>query len=215
MTASAIEQARARANQMREENAANAGAVQTYNAGAGQALSVDAAMNMGGTQADHYMKLKNGSMRIGETKVESFTARLSVGSIKVFKMLRYGNPAQYIKSRDGIMTEDGVPFQQAQETANQVEGKTVKPYISYELRFTLEEAAGDGEAGQTVVYSTPPSSKTNTDDIIQEIRNAGIRDDEDALVKVGYVEKTNKNGNDYCVLTFEFIGAADVEGDDE
>ena len=127
----------------------------------------------------------------------------------VCKRLRYGNPATYKTSYDGVYSTEGELWSVVLDNARRATGDTsVKDYMSMNVQGRLLEDAGGATAGDTIGYQTTPTQNKNINSLIKTAEAAGIDREDEFEVLIG-IEKRTKGSNTWAVQTYEFVGPYD------
>jgi len=155
---------------------------------------------------DSFIKFSDtGQIGVGEPVkyVDKLVVSLSLAEIGPAHGIRYGNPAVYVRTRDGVTTDKGQSWDAALANARRVE-PTVQPYNSWDLPFTLLAKAGDTEQGSRVGYTTVWSSfKAFHPVYISAKEQFGA----DAVVKLEITCKgVNRPGKKYGEAQFALLG---------
>lgn len=172
-------------------------------------------LSAGGLNVDAFLKVTEHGLEIKEKKglIESIVVDIDVAShIQVCDVVKYGNPAQYYKTYDGVTCATGGTWQQALSKA-QMADPNARPYQSADLTMTLAEDALDVKGnvvatkGTILGHSTSTTNKGNLKALTDEITKDGLRD---AVVRVKLTseERVNKAGNVWGVIKFELLGEA-------
>ncbi|KGX19241.1 hypothetical protein [Burkholderia pseudomallei] len=180
----------------------------------GQKLSMEQLMSAG-MAVDLWIKPKEFGLQVGASAklVQSFEAVIDMteGTGFMVKMsIKAGNPAQYWSTYDGVTSDKGIPWSEAQAKAIALDAKA-RAYRSADVPMilTADIVSADGEvlakAGQRVGYATSTTNWRAWQDFYQKVMEAnagGQRVD----VKVGFLRMTNKNNNAWGIMTWEYQG---------
>ena len=213
----AIAEAEAAAN---SAPATNAPAVVNHQAPAkAEALTLDD-FKRETPSVDAWVKIAVDGITIRDEKVDGFTeAKLRtvmvLDDLVTCKRLRWGNPATYAASYDGVYATDGQLWAVVIENARRATGDgSIKDYISLNVQAKLLEDAGGAKAGDVIGYQTTPTQNKGLNALIKTIEAEGIGRDEEVEVVIGVKQVSNSKGNKWAIHTYEFAGVY-AEGDPE
>lgn len=166
-----------------------------------------------GMTVENWLKVSEDGLKI---KVENDTALLDklavsidMSEVAFTKAIKYGNPPTYHKTYDGVVCADGQTlWTDALEEASRF---SQKPYNSADIPMTLEEdVVGKGgkvlmTKGQRIGYSLSTTNKDAFAKFMRSITDAGIAT---AVIDttLGYEAKSNKNNQNWGIVTFESNG---------
>ena len=166
-----------------------------------------------GMTVENWLKVSEDGLKI---KVENETALLDnlkvsidMPEVAFTKAIKYGNPPVYHKTFDGILCADGSTlWTDALEEAARF---NQRPYSSADIPMTLEEdVLGKGgkvlmTKGQRIGYSL---STTNKDAFAKFYKAVAEQNLTTAVVEVnlGYEAKSNKNNQNWGIVTFDSQG---------
>lgn len=222
----AIAAAKARASQT---PAASPAPDQTSNLPA-QAPQAGGALTMPGTpfglnqftpstmSVDTFLKVKEFGLKISDS--DGFFKKAYViidpTEIQVTQVVKYGNPAQYVKTFDGAVASNGMGWAQALQQARQVDG-TARPYPSADIPMEVAEDVTDSdgktfEKGLRIGYSLSTTNAGEFDKFKRALFAAGLQNDP-VLVEIGYRKRSNAKGHTWGIVTFDLVGPADQDGD--
>ncbi|KGM36097.1 hypothetical protein P409_00150 [Inquilinus limosus MP06] len=173
-------------------------------------MGLDDFLNSGGPAVDGWIKIGESGISFGNnlTRFSGLRFRLQVAEIRYFQVVSFGNPAQYLKTADGVTCVEGGSWEQALARAG---GK--RPYESAELVFELLEDAVDPKSKQVIAasgtrwgYSTPYNASQKFKKLLSEIHALGI-DPRTADVELKLDgEPKARNGNQWKEIVFELVG---------
>lgn len=161
---------------------------------------------------DAWVKIAVDGMTIRDEKVDGFTEAkvrtvMVLDDLVTCKRLRWGNPATYTASYDGVYATDGQLWSAVIEGARRATGDmSIKDYISLEVQARLLEDAGGAKAGDVIGYQTTPTQNKALNALIKTIEAEGIGRDEEVEVVIGVKQATNSKGNKWAIHTYEFVG---------
>jgi hypothetical protein len=119
--------------------------------------------------------------------------------------LRYGNPAQYMSTYDGVVCDKGGNWADVQAKVMAIDPKA-QPYLTVDILVeTLEkiDTTGGGiEPGTKLALSLSKTNFSEWQDFYNEAKDAG-RLGQEVTAKIGFRD-VHHNGNDWGVLTFSF-----------
>jgi hypothetical protein len=170
---------------------------------------------IGAMNVDAYLKVKEFGLIIGNSNVliPEVTAVIDMTTVQVTQCIKFGDPAQYLKSYDGISCTTGGSWESAILRVRQIE-PSARPYDSADIPMTVSEDIKTSDdktvlldAGKQLGHSLSTTNKRNFKDFIAAVRNAGLIDIP-VKVKISAQRRTNKKGQVWGVLAFELLGAA-------
>lgn len=169
--------------------------------------------SIGGIVADDFLKVKDNHLRIGNKEdmiTEPLIVDIDMTTVQVTEVIKFGNPAQYLKTVDGITCVNGGTWAQAVEKA-QKSDPNARPYKSADLTMVLVEdaVAVNGkviaEKGTKLGHSLSTTNRGEFQAFLADLQKSNLLY-ETVRVKVGYKKRTNSKGNVWGVLTFELLG---------
>ena len=196
-------------NEVVEGYVTPAGQVQTYQAPSLSSFSAAKGLLPRNTL---YLKPTEFGFRIGKNKdmIQEFVAELDLNEnvgIMPKWTVRFGNPAQYLSSYDGVTCNKGGSWSDAVIKARMAQ-PDAEPYPAAEVKLTLvkplklkEETL---EAGTVIGYDTSsPSRYSDLSDFIDEATKEGVMGQ---VVKVKVIAREiNHNGNNWGTVAFELM----------
>jgi hypothetical protein len=208
----AIAQARAAAATMPQEGALvegiinDAGVVTTF---ARPTMAAVAAATSVIPRNTPYIKVNEFGILIGKQKkgfIDGFKAKILMQEGSGFALkytLRFGNPAQYLSSYDGVVCDKGGSWHDAMMKAKRIDPRA-EPYISVDVVMTLAADLKAGEetlpAGTKIGFNSSKTNFNEWSDFFNEVQAAGLVN-QTVDVKIGYRD-IEHNGNTWGVLTF-------------
>jgi hypothetical protein len=178
-------------------------------------------VNSGGMTVDQFLNVKPASIRLGDMKtgtIEKIEAIIDMIDITPLYVCRIevGGNTSYIRSYNGVTTSRGENFQQAIALKERQPGaKSSGIYPTVEVPFELAADVLDnkgnkvGDEGATVGF-TP--SLTGFTEFQRFCKQLGKKDPRllQSRLRVNLLAKTrtNKNGNEWLVIDYEFVGEA-------
>lgn len=159
-----------------------------------------------------YLKPTEFGFRIGKNKdmVQEFVAEIDLTEgegIQPKWTVRFGNPAQYLSSYDGVTCNKGGAWTDAVLKARMA-NPDVEPYPAAEVKLVLAEDLKLKEetlkAGTIIGYDTSsPSRYSDLSDFLEEAQKAGVMG---TKVKVKVIAREiNHNGNNWGTVAFELM----------
>lgn len=185
-----------------------------------QKLSMDNMMS--GMVVDKWIKVKDTGLLVGDNRelLSEIIVEMDMTEGQGFipKMgIKAGNPAQYFYTTDNATCQTGGSWEAACNKARNIDQKA-SPYRCVDLPFKLindlvvkDKAGKDvtlAEAGTMLGYTTSTTNWGNWQAFYKEVANAGLLGQK-VEVKLGYQYRSNKNGNEWGVMTFALIGAVE------
>lgn len=167
-------------------------------------------MLAGGITVDAWIKVGEHGLQVGtdRTLFETIPVTLDMNAIAYAYSVRFGNPAQYEKTYDRMVSVKGKSWSQTLADAQRIDDKASE-FRSADLPFTLRETlTGKGGAevigaGSTLGHSLSITGWKAFQDFVSQLQKAGI-DPRNAVVDLdlGYDVRTNSKGT-WGVLKFE------------
>ncbi len=166
-----------------------------------------------------YLKVSEHGLTFGkEAKklVDKFSATIDLSKVKYCQQVRFGNPAQYYKTLDGVTTQGtGKPWTVTLQQAKQIDsGRSSDPYATAEIVMVTSAPVKSVknedvvEAGTVVGYTPPYTGADAFNQLIKDVEAAGIDPDRGVVdVEVGYIDQ-HRNGNNWGIVTFKLLKAA-------
>jgi len=168
-------------------------------------------LTTGGMSVDDWLKVKEVGLTVGSHAAKFFDDAefiLDTATVQRCDVVKFGKPAQYLKTYDRA-TCDGVgTWQEALARAKQVD-PGVRPYASADLQLEAVEdiVHKDGtkliEAGQTLGHSTSTTNWGNFSGLMKQLKAQGDLGKK-IKVKVGFEAKA-KDSYTWGILTFELV----------
>lgn len=161
---------------------------------------------------DAWVKVAVDGFTIRDEKVAGFTeatlkTTMVLEDLVVCKRLRWGNPASYAASYDGVYATDGQLWSVVIDNARRATGDaSIKDYMSMNVQATLREDAGGAKTGDVIGYQTTPTQNKNLNSLIKTAEAAGIAPDQEFDVEIGVQQVSNSKGNKWAIQTYEFVG---------
>lgn len=163
-----------------------------------------------------YLKVNEFGLRIGSAKkfVPAFDAVIDMTDGEGFvtkTTMRYGqNPAKYVSTYDGEISDKGSPWLIEMQRAKQI-SPDLDPYMSADILLTLPNGLkgedSDIKAGEQLAFVPSKSNFLNWRDFYITAKKAGLIGKK-VLVKIDFEDITH-NGNTWGVVTFELLGEAE------
>jgi len=168
---------------------------------------------VGGMSVDAWLKVKEYGLIVGNSAVllPSVVVSIDMKEVQINQTIKFGNPAQYLKTYDGTNCAQGGTWDQAQARARSVD-PNARPYFSADIPMGVIEdiKTPDGntvliEKGKRLGHALSTTNKGNFQEFLKALTDAGqlgipVR------VKVSSARRTNQKGNAWGVLTFELLG---------
>lgn len=169
-------------------------------------------LTQGGMNVNDWLKVTEFGLLVAShtDKLFSFAEfRLDTSKVQACEVIKFGNPATYLKTYDRVVCTAGGTWQEALNRAAQVQ-PGVRPYQSADLPL---EVIGDlksmdgtllAKDGDILGHSTSTTNYKNLSALMRELKEkkqlgAVIK------VKVGYEKRTNVAKNTWGILTFELL----------
>jgi len=160
-----------------------------------------------------YLKPTEYGFRVGKNKdlIQDFEAELDMNEGRGFQLkhtVRFGNPAQYLSSYDGVTCNKGGSWHDALMKARQASGGNAEPYFAAEIKLTLTKDIKLKEetipAGTIIGYDTSaPSRFSDWSDFYEAMDDQGKTDQ---VIKVNVIAKEiEHNGNNWGTVSFELV----------
>lgn len=206
----AIEAARAEATKTGAiATAPQGGSVQNYEAP--RKFTVDD-LQGSGLNPDIYVSIdKHGLAFKGKDGlVDSMEVILDLSrGLHVFEAIRFGDPVQYIKTYDGVRSEQGGPWGEAVAKAQRVDPK-LRPYQGADIAMEATHDAVNGkgvvvvEKGTVIGLSTSVTARPNLKAFTDQCKQQGL-DGKTVLLRLSVEQKTNAKGS-WGIPVFELLG---------
>ena len=211
----AIEAAKAEATKTGAVAAApQGGAVQNYEAPRKYTLDD---LQGSGLNPDIYVSIdKHGLAFKGkEGLVDSMEVTIDLArGIHVFEAIRFGDPVQYVKTYDGVRSEQGGSWSEAVRKAQIADPKT-RPYQGADIAMEATHDALNSkgavlvEKGTVIGLSTSVTARANLKAFTDMCKQQGL-DGKTVLVRLSVEAKTNAKGS-WGIPVFELLGEANPE----
>jgi len=147
-----------------------------------------------------------GTMTLGKEKkqFEKLHLMLELSQVEAGWGFRLGDPVRYIRTSDGVLTDDGRVFEDELATAKKIDPK-LKVYNSWRIPFTLLTAVPDHAQGEMLGFTTNWSSFKEFQPFFDKLVE---KFGKDASVELNLTCRVAKNskGDEYGVPVFELIG---------
>lgn len=177
--------------------------------------SLDNLMNSG-MSVETYLKVSEDGLKViisdKSTLFENVEVVINMNEVIATEAIKWGNPAVYNKTYDGIMAADGSTRWSDILELGQRYGAT--PYASSDIPMTLNEDIKNSkgevvlESGTRIGYSLSTTNREAFAKFLRETNEQNLRHS-NVLVKLGYEPKKNKKGNIWGIVTFELLGEND------
>lgn len=176
-----------------------------------QSMSLDD-FSVGAFNVDEFLKVSQFGLRIGNDKqlFDTLEVMIDLSEVQVCEAIKFGNPPTYYKTYDGVNAASGGLWQDRVREA-QASDPNARPYKSADIPMTLLTEAKDkskktvAEAGTRVGHSLSTTNRGPFQTFIKSCQDQGLMG-QTVKVKLGFEERTNKNGNEWGVMTFELLG---------
>lgn len=158
-----------------------------------------------------YLKINEFGMRVGKhkdflTTIEAKISMVEEEGFQVKHTIRYGNPAQYLSTYDGVVCDKGGSWNDALRKAQNADPK-FKTYPTADIIFIISKPLKLKDetipAGTQIGYVPSPSGFSDWSDFYQEVKKAEKLGQE-VSVKLT-AREINHNGNTWGVVGFELI----------
>lgn len=173
----------------------------------GRPLTMDD-MAAGSIQVDQWIGVKEHGFIIGADKqlhTEELIVDIDLAAVAPHKAIKFGNPATYLKSYDGITCAQGGTWEQAIARAQRVD-QNAREYSSCDLPMVLTHQVKKGskvlaEQGDKLGYSLSTTNWNTWRTFWTDCTAKGLAG-QTVRVKLGYERRTNKAGNVWGIMTF-------------
>lgn len=180
----------------------------------GAPLSMDAMMSAG-MAVDAYLRVKEDvGISIGADKRFFPTIKfgLVMSEAVPCEVIKFGNPATYLKTYDGVTESRGGPWSNALITAQKVDPKA-QPYRSADIPLVaLEPIIGKDnktvllEKGQKAGISLSTTNWKNWQTFWGSLKARNVvPSDATVIVELGFENRRNAAGNEWAVFTFTLV----------
>ena len=187
-----------------------------------RAPSMADAMASAQMRPDEWLKVKEHGLLLGTSReaIEEMTVMIDMTEQNGFYMkesIKFGNPAVYLSTYDGVTCDKGGPWIAAIGKAQAADPRA-KPYYSVDIKMTLMEDVKQikgskkhefGAAGKTLGHSTSTTNFDEWRELYRECSAAGLIGQK-VIVKLTVKALENKAGNAWGVIVFTLVGAAEV-----
>lgn len=173
-------------------------------------LGLMSLMNSGNLAVDHFLKVDEYGLHVGTSKTSFELINVKLVNLRPVKVLRFGNPAIYERSYDGISSVKGEAWSTVCARGLKAD-PTAQEYISAEVQMILEEDLKDAKGtvvaakGAKIGYSTPPTGQKYVKELVELLIKSGLIVGEELveepMITLGFVE-VSKNGNVWGNVTF-------------
>lgn len=175
-------------------------------------------MRNGGLSVDEFIKVKAEGLVLKDEFFDEIEVDIDTNEIAICQAIKYGNPAVYDKTFDGVTSVKGGSWASALEKARAVDAK-VRPYMSADIPMTLREDVKGRkgnlliEGGKRIGHSTSTTNRKAVQDFTNALDQAGLRG-QVVHVKLGYQKMTKAGVNPWGIITFNLVGPAEAGGDE-
>lgn len=158
---------------------------------------------------DSWLGVKEHGFLVGPNKdlyTDEILVEIDLNAVARNESIKFGNPATYLKTYDGVTCASGGSWQAAIDRAQRVDPKA-QPYPAADIPMrVLHDLKVKGKAavveeGQMIGYTTPTTGFANFKAFWSACTTAGLAG-QTVKAKLGYEKRTNKNGNVWGVVTF-------------
>lgn len=219
MSNSAIQDAlnKAKEASQNQPEHSHAVAVQQHGGAVSTAVSrpatLDTLLAAGGMNVDGWLKVKSYGLLIDDNKnfIKTIKVAIDTTNINTFYGVRFGNPATYYKSFDGVQCVQGGSWDAAVERAKRADPKCTGEYVGADLEMTLLEdvKAPDGTvimaAGKTLGHSTSITGTKPVAALVKEFKGTPM-DGKTLAVEVGVTVRSKPGVEDWGILSFKILG---------
>jgi hypothetical protein len=171
--------------------------------------------NTSGLNVEEFLKVNAYGITFGkdQTLFKSVIVDLDMSKVQVCHAIKFGNPATYFKTYDGVSCASGGTWAAAVQKAQNADPKA-RPYDSADLTFTntgpLQLKEKVIPAGTTLGHSLSTTNRQHFADLISQIQRAGYASTSKVRVELGHEHK-NKGSNNWGLVTFKLIGLAEEQ----
>jgi hypothetical protein len=173
--------------------------------------SLQSMADSAGIQVDQFLTIKDTGFRLGDSKTlfNEATVRINMNEVVPIVSLRAnrGGSTTFIKSYDGVTTSQGQSFALAESNLRNTHDKVDGPYQTAEIPATLLADVAGGKKGETIGVTPPITGVKFFTKFYKELQEKNL-ENATVDVKLIHTPQTNKNGNEWGVVTFELIGEA-------
>ena len=186
-----------------------------------RAPSMADAMASAQMRPDEWRKVKEHGLLLGTSRdaIETMTVEIDMTEQSGFYMkesIKYGNPAVYLSTYDGVTCDKGGAWVHAIAKAQAADPRA-KPYYSVDIKMVLIEAVKNakgeahelGVAGKTLGHSTSTSNFDEWREFYREVAAAGLVGRK-VVAKLTVKPLENKAGNAWGVIDFALAGPAEA-----
>jgi hypothetical protein len=175
-------------------------------------------LTQGGMDVTDWLKVNEFGLTVGSHGDKLFKDAeflIDTNNVQAVEVIKFGNPATYMKTYDRITCVSGGTWQEAMAKAAQVQ-PGVRPYQSAELPLqVVSDIEVDGtvvaQEGDLLGHSTSTTNFANLSSLMKELKEKGQSpipgERKGAIVKlkVSSEKRTNQRKNTWGVLAFELL----------
>lgn len=168
----------------------------------------------GSMNVDAFLKVSEDGLKVGDKPglIDSIIVNIDMSTVQYCEAIKYGNPAVYAKTYDGVKAVGGGTWSEAIARA-QAAQPGCQPYNSADLTLILVEAAkslkGDviAEPNTKLGHSLSTTNRGNFAELLDKIEAAGLnKHAANVKVKITSEVRTNKKQQKWGVLKFDLLG---------
>ena len=170
---------------------------------------------------DEWLKVKEHGLLLGTSldAIETLTVEIDMTENEGFfvkQSIKYGNPAVYLSTYDGVTCDKGGAWESAVVKAQAADNKA-KVYYCADIKMRLVQDAKNlkgkkhefGESGKMLGHTTSTTNFEEWRDFYSEVSKADLLNKK-VLAVLSAKPLKNKNNNVWGVIVFTLVGAADM-----
>jgi hypothetical protein len=186
-----------------------------------RAPSMADAMASAQMRPDEWLKVKEHGLLLGTSReaIETMTVEINMTEQDGFYMkesIKYGNPAVYMSTYDGVTCDKGGAWIAAVGKAQAADPRA-KPYYSVDIKMRLTADVKTlkgkkhefGDAGKMLGHSTSTTNFDEWREFYREVAAAGLVGRK-VIAKLTAKPLENKAGNVWGVIVFTLVGPAEI-----
>lgn len=162
---------------------------------------------VGGLAVDQWLKVKEFGLLIGADNqlIPELLVDIDMTAVQPNYCVKFGNPAQYVKTYDKVTASNGQSWGEAVAAAKRVDPR-VREYRSADIPMTLAVDVRTHKAGTRLGHSLATTNWKNYQAFYELLLSQGLQDSA-VRVLLGFEPQTNNRGNRWGVITFSVVDA--------
>ncbi|MBI1261291.1 MAG: hypothetical protein GC184_06175 [Rhizobiales bacterium] len=203
-------------------------AVQTHNPGGtmvqhqagGVPMTADDAM-LGSFNVEKWLKVSEHGIQIdGSPNLDEVEVDINLPDVLYCMAVKFGNPAQYLKTYDRVHEAKGGSWAAAIDRAMAADASCRGAYKSADIPMRVANPVESPKKGDDTILATPDdvlgysmstTGMTEWINFLKKVKQAGL-DEASVRVKLGFKKREGK-GNTWGVFTFTLVGETPVDAE--